>query len=333
MACVESAVMFDSECVALALQLEEIEAQRELQSGKWPEDNPPDFVLAFDNFEAEMRNMLFLIEDLRFAHSIAIAVDSDAVAIEELRVEELQSARDRELAISLNPDGSLPSQDIISIPEMPTIEEESVSWDHVLRATEASTFSDQSSTIIAGPSTHYTHRQNIVLEHMSQLKVECSVCGDAFHPHATMRLACTDIYCKPCLKSFFLRVTKDESLFPPTCHREAIDFSLIETSFTVEELTAYRNAELEFTSTNRVYCASSECAKFIPLSHRTTDRASCEACGAGTCMHCKGLAHDGSCPSEESRQSLIDFAADRGWQSCFGCGEMVARDDGCDHMT
>jgi hypothetical protein len=89
MACVDSFLQFDDESFALQLQLEEIEAQRELQSGKWIEDRPLDFALAFDDFLAELKKALFLVEDLRFAHSIAKAVDSDAVAIEESRAEEI----------------------------------------------------------------------------------------------------------------------------------------------------------------------------------------------------------------------------------------------------
>ena len=168
---------------------------------------------------------------------------------------------------------------------------------------------------------------------MTQLKVECSVCGETFYPHATVRLVCNDAYCKPCLKSFFLRVAKDESLFPPTCHRQPIDISTVEADFSVEELTAYQSAELEFTSTDRLYCANPECAKFIPMQQRIVDCASCEACSAGTCTHYKGLAHDEGCPIDVTRQSLINFADEQGWKPCFGCGEMVFRYEGCDHIT
>lgn len=164
-------------------------------------------------------------------------------------------------------------------------------------------------------------------------KLECIVCGDFVHPHASVRLACDDVYCKPCLKSFFLRVAKDESLFPPKCHRQLIDMSIIEADFSAEELSAYRSAELEFTSTDRVYCAGPDCAKFIPTPQRTADRATCETCGASTCLHCKLLAHDGACPEDKARQSLVDFADEQGWKACFGCGEMVFRFEGCDHMT
>ena len=324
MACADQ---FDDESFALQLQLQEIETQRELQSGKWPEDRPPDFVLASNDFHAELEKAILLVEDLKFAHSIAKAVDSDAVAIEESRSEETQSVQDREFALSLNEDENLPSQNVANLPEMSPSEAE-----YVLRAAEASTSSMESYNTVAGPS-NYALRQRAVLEHLPQLKVECSVCGEAVHPHATVRLECNDVYCKPCLKSFFLRVTKDESLFPPTCHRQPIDISTIEADFSADELTAYRSAELEFTSKDRVYCASPECAKFIPMPQRTPDCASCEACGVGTCMHCKARAHDGVCPADKERQSLIRFANQQGWKPCFRCGQMVFRYEGCDHLT
>ncbi|TAQ85234.1 hypothetical protein B7494_g6438 [Chlorociboria aeruginascens] len=289
-------LQIDDESLALALQLEEIEAQRELQSGKWTEDNPPDYVLAFDDFEAEMKKAIFMIEDLKFAHSIAKAVNSDALAIEDSRAEETQAVQDRDFALSLNEDENLPFQDFTDMLELSRLGADTV----------------------AGPSTHYTLRQKAVLEYLPQLKVECSVCGESSHPHFTVRLACNDIYCKPCLKSFFLRLAKNETLFPPKCHHELIDISIIEADLSVEEVTAYRSAEQEFTSTDRVYCAEPACAKFVPLPQRTADRASadrasCDACSAETCMHCRGLAHEGGCPADKARQSLIDFADEQGW--------------------
>jgi len=333
MACADPFLQLDDQSFALQLQLKEIEAQRELQSGKWTENSLPDFALAFDDFEAELEKAIVLVEDLKFAHSIAKAVDSDAVAIEESKVEETQSIQDRDLALSLNEDENLPSHDVTDLPGMSRLRAESVEWDYVLRATESSTFSIESCSTVAGPSAHYAHRQRAVDEQLPQLKVECIICGESVHPHTTVRLVCTDVYCKPCLKSFFLRVAKDEGLFPPKCHRQPIDISTIEADFSVEELTAYRSAELEFTSTDRVYCADPECAKFIPMPQRTPDCASCEACSGRTCMHCKALAHDGDCPADEARQSLINFADEQGWKPCFGCGEMVFRYEGCDHMT
>lgn len=337
MADVDPLLQFEDESLALQLQLNEIEIQRELQTGKWTENTSPDFALAFDDFEAELKKSILLVEDLKIAHSIAKAVESDAVAIEESieewRTKVTQFVQDRDFARSLNEDGNMPSQDVANLPQVPCPTEESVDWDYVERATKAATLSIASSTTVAGPSSHYALRQRTVLEHFPQLKVECSVCGDSVHPHTTVRLACNDVYCKTCLISFFLRVTKDETLFPPKCHGKPIDFSTVEAYLSAEELATYRNAELEYTSTDRAYCAEPRCAKFIPPENRHPDYASCANCGAGTCLHCKALAHDGICPEDESRKSLVQFADEQGWKSCFGCGEMVFRYEGCDHMT
>lgn len=271
----------DDESYALQLQLEEIEAQREHQTGKRSENQPPDSTVAFDEFDAELKKALTLFEDLRLARNMAGAIDEDDTANEEQEPEEAQYARDRELALRL-------------------------SRDH-----------DESSKPV----------------HPDTGEVECSVCGDKFHPNATVRLACNDIYCKECLKSFFLRVTKDESLFPPKCHGQPIDIALIEAELSDDELDAYRLAEQEFTSTNRIYCARPECARFIPETDITDDCAYCEACGAETCPECKALAHDGRCPEDEDRERLRRFGRRQGWQTCYACGEMVVRDEGCDHMT
>ncbi|KFY05167.1 hypothetical protein V491_09187 [Pseudogymnoascus sp. VKM F-3775] len=330
---IDHCLQLDDQSFALQLQLEEINSQLALQSGKWPEESPPDFALAFNDFEAELKRAIVLVEDLKFAHSIAKAVDSDAVAIEESRIEETQSVQDRNFALSLNEGDHVPSQDVTDLPDMPQPGAEPAEWDNVLRATAASTFSIESCSTVAGPSAHYSRHQEAVLQQLPQLKLECIVCGESAYPHATVRLACNDMYCRPCLKSFFVRVAKDEGLFPPKCHRQLIDISVIEADFSVEELTAYRSAELEFTSKDRVYCADKECTRFIPMLQRTPDYASCEVCSAKTCIHCRELAHDGGCPADEARQSLLTFADELGWKLCFGCGEMVSRYEGCDHMT
>ena len=88
------------------------------------------------------------------------------MAIEELRVEETQSVQDRDFALSLNINENLLSQDATDLPEMSRLGAESVNWDYVLRAIEASTLSNRSGNTIASPSTHYTLRQKVVLKHL-----------------------------------------------------------------------------------------------------------------------------------------------------------------------
>ena len=81
-----------------------------------------------------MRKAVLTIEDLKFAHSIAKAVASDAVAIEEFIFEETQSVQDRDLALSLDADVSLPSQDTTDMAETSRFAAELVDWNHVLQA-------------------------------------------------------------------------------------------------------------------------------------------------------------------------------------------------------
>jgi len=334
MACADISIHLADEDLALRLQLEEIEAQRACQTGKWVEGNTPDPLLAFNEFEAEIKQALSLSQDVKLAHSIAKAVDSDAVAINEATAEERQSVQDREFALSLNEGRGLPTQGLIEGPAPSCSTQSWIDWAYVPRATEAATPSTDSNTTIAGPSFPYTLRQREGLEQLPQLKVDCSVCGESVHPHVTVRLACNDIYCKPCLKDFFMRVAYDEGLFPPKCHSQPIELSVIEADLSAEDLAVYRSAELEFGSTCRVYCADPACAKFIPIAHRTLDTALCAVCGVESCMHCKALAHHGSaCPEDKEGQSLIQFANEQGWKACHGCSRIVSRDEGCDHMT
>lgn len=69
------------------------------------------------------------------------------------------------------------------------------------------------------------------------------------------------------------------------------------------------------------------------MPQQNDGHAFCEACNARTCMHCKALAHDGACPADEARQSLVNLADEQGWKLCFGCGEIVFRYEGRGHMT
>ena len=76
--------------------------------------------------------MLLLVEDLKFAYSITKAVASDAVAIKESRVDEIQLVQDQDFALSLNVDENLLFQDATDLLEMSRLRAESVDQDYVL---------------------------------------------------------------------------------------------------------------------------------------------------------------------------------------------------------
>ena len=156
-----------------------------------------------------------------------------------------------------------------------------------------------------------------------------------YHPHETIRLDCASrhVYCRNCLRDLFVLSITDESLFPPKCCGSIIPVSLIDEKLTLEESNAFHDAETEYSTSNRVYCAQFDCGRFISMKDVVDDRAHCGACGNETCIHCKREAHHGDCPADEALQNLIAYAAEEHWQRCFGCGAMVERPEGCNHMT
>ncbi|KAG9666035.1 hypothetical protein KCU99_g9845, partial [Aureobasidium melanogenum] len=71
-------------------------------------------------------------------------------------------------------------------------------------------------------------------------------------------------------------------------------------------------------TTERLWCANTDCANFLPVSAPLSmegDRQ-CLSCGTFTCVTCKQLAHDGACAED---QELLDVIRD--WDKCEGSCE------------
>jgi hypothetical protein len=94
--------IFEDEIVALALQLEEIECFSDAHKGKYREENVPDMEVAFAAFQTEIQRHIQFLNDLKCAHSIARAVESDAQAIADVTQEEARGERDRRLALQMS---------------------------------------------------------------------------------------------------------------------------------------------------------------------------------------------------------------------------------------
>ena len=137
-----------------------------------------------------------------------------------------------------------------------------------------------------------------------------------------MGLVRSDVYCKLCLKSFLLRVAKDESLFPPKCHHQAVDISTIEAELSFDELTAYRSAELKFTSNDTVDITAliQSALSSFPKRNEPT-----------IMPFVKPVVPKLVCTAKH--QLMMGFAQQNQGRAFFECGEMVIRYDGCDHMT
>ncbi|KAF2636749.1 hypothetical protein P280DRAFT_434294 [Massarina eburnea CBS 473.64] len=314
---------YDDEMTALALQLEEIGIVGQKAKGKYPMGSPPDNKIAVDSFQTEIQTHLDFLRDLKLAHSIAQAIDTDAQAIADMVRPEEQVQEDRRLAIRLH--GEEPTGEDIVEMSQPKLA------GFFPLATPLIDLSDDESEV--GPSMTYAQRQAKVLGKLST-EYRCCACYGNFKSVSTVVASCEDRYCRDCLKSLFLRATTDESLFPPRCCRKSIPLEMISGELSSDELNAFRQAEVEFSTTDRTYCSNASCAKFVPGNRIQAGRAICGICSTETCSMCKNAYHRGTdCRADPALQATLALAHDQGWQRCNSCRSMVEMTYGCNHMT
>jgi len=316
-------ILLDDEMTALTLQLEEVGIFDQRGKGKHPIGHPSDSKVAHDSFQAEIAAHLGFLRDLRLAHSMAHAIDTDAQVIADLVGTTEQVEEDRRLAVRLHSEEPT-GETIVDVPWTPAV-------DVMAHITPRLDLSDDESE--AGPSMTYAQRQAKAFGKLSE-DHQCAVCYGSFKMASTAVVPCGDRYCQECLKGLFLRATKDETLFPPRCCREQIPLKFIMSRLKSEELDAFRDAEMEFSTTNRTYCSNVNCGKFIPADYIRADRAECQRCGITTCAQCKNAYHHQSdCPADPDLQATLSLAHEQGWQRCYACRSMVELDLGCNHMT
>ncbi|KAL4806770.1 hypothetical protein BDV18DRAFT_159940 [Aspergillus unguis] len=297
---------FEDEILALTRQLEEIECYCENGKGKNRAGTLPNDEAATLMFRDEVEAYLSFLSDRMLAQSVALAEDS------EEEEEETQAGDDRS------------TDNLTSICDFPLSKN---------NARIPCCDEDYSGSEVAGPSVTYTQRQEEMIQRLST-QSQCCVCYDTFPPFRTLQLEnCDHIYCAGCLKSLFIRATKDQSLFPPRCCREAIPLPLVEADMSEQELIQFGSAAVEFTTTDRTYCSNTGCGKFIPPSRITADQAECAACNSSTCTMCKETYHHDDCASDPALQATLSLASREGWQRCFSCRTLVQLGTGCYHMT
>jgi hypothetical protein len=318
--------LLDDEITALILQLEEVDDSEDIftSKGKYSVDNPPDSRYAYDNFQADLQKHLSFLRDLRLAHSIAHAVDTDGRIIAELTAPEQIAQEDRRLAIRLN------IQEAVA-PPCPMDQMQ----DSCLHAVSHSFQLDGIDTEpVPGPSMTYAERQAKTFGRLSE-ELTCGVCFEELRGTSILTMPCNDRYCRPCLKRLFLNATSDETLFPPRCCRQPIPLEYIQRDLNPTELESFRNAEVEFSTPNRTYCSNANCGRFVPPDHIENDKAQCVWCDNNTCTLCKTVYHenDVDCPADPALQAAVSLGREQGWQRCYSCRTMVELEYGCNHMT
>lgn len=185
-----------------------------------------------------------------------------------------------------------------------------------------------------GPSASYADRQLRGFEKLALGDSQCIACTSKFQSTEVVCAPCGSTYCKSCLKKVFLNAMKDEELFPPRSLGKAIPLGLAAPFMSSDELVLFKDKEIEYATTNRIYCSNRKCGKFIrPDRIVKGDRANCVHCGSSTCVHCKQEFHTGECPQDEALQATLALAQETKWRRCPNCRSMVELRTGCYHMT
>ncbi|KAJ4303156.1 hypothetical protein N0V90_002049 [Kalmusia sp. IMI 367209] len=312
--------LFDDEIVAWRLALEDVDG------------------LALDFYVEEVGAHLAFINDVKLAHRIANAVETDAFAIAEAASEEVQAREDHEAAVHISirdPEiESLPESAPASIIQSDQSEQEVIRHFAAMNFDDGETYSNDESE--AGPSVPYALRQARALDELSQKRHECVACGDRFRKTSTTKLNCGDQYCNGCLKRVIMApVTQSNlNLLPPRCHQQPIPDSVLTAILSVEELERLRSAEVEKVTPEKTYCAAVDCGRFIDPNLINDTKATCPLCGAETCARCKALFHESECTPDQELQTTLQLGGEKDWQQCYSCHRVVEKMGfGCNHIT
>ena len=92
----------DDEIVALTPQLEEINCHEKTRKAKYPFNNIPDLEVANSNYLSEIEAHLAFLKDVKLAHSIANAVNTDTQAIADITLQNQQEHDDHQMAVHMS---------------------------------------------------------------------------------------------------------------------------------------------------------------------------------------------------------------------------------------
>ena len=162
-------------------------------------------------------------------------------------------------------------------------------------------------------------------------KRACVACYSVDAPSDAKILRCGHAMCRACVQARFNMALYQEHSYPPECC-EVIELEEVKSFLNEATVQQYHEKEIEYRCTNRTYCHSKACQKFVPPSQISHGVAPCEDCETQTCVVCNEEAHMDECVIAEEEKQLWETVAENGWRRCK-CGRVIERDEGCDHMT
>lgn len=340
----------DSAQVVLSLQLRDL--NRLLGTSVEASDsiNKFDGRIALISYRDEVAARLSFIQDRRMGRSIARAVIQDESTLQQARSQENEAIRDRAVACQM---GGLRNEQC-TIPIIDLTDDtndlvmtgyahlnEAISEDIDLMEIDVThqdtpaphTWPEQNSPILDGKLPKNVQPSPFMESNLGVQKL-CVSCGEGVHYFKAVYAPCGHDYCQNCAKRLFLNSTRDESLFPPRCCRQTIPLAAVDIFLTAKFIERFKEKAVEFSTSNRLYCASLACSAFIPPIRIKGDTAICPKCQFRVCTMCKGPKHRGrDCPKDEGLNALISAASKEGWQRCNRCNRYVELMQGCNHIT
>ncbi|KAJ8066632.1 hypothetical protein OCU04_005680 [Sclerotinia nivalis] len=168
----------------------------------------------------------------------------------------------------------------------------------------------------------------------STSQFQCTICHEQRDVQQTAVLMCGCVYCSSCIKIRFTLAIEAEYMFPAECCEQTMDLSYIRHFLSADILRNYEVKAIEYGSTDRTYCANTDCLAFIVKESIQGNKAFCtnSPCDTVTCVKCKGKWHEGDCPADEALQLVLAEAEKFSWKRCAECGTLIEHKEGCAHM-
>ena len=324
----ESNLPLDNATLSLILQLQiqDIEWLLKLQNGETREGEVSDEYLALATYHKELGLRCNTLSDRTMAQSLAHAVASDAILVNQYRTEEEVAATDRDLARRLEGNDMGAGYDQQPLSDT-VLDEGFIDRLRRLYVGTPKGEGEKSEQECAEPSGTSIHAE------CSASRRRCIACDGDILAFETFRASCGHIYCTDCLETLFHLSTTDESLFPPRCCHRGISLQSVKTYIAPETCKLFEKKSIEFLTPDRTYCCRPSCSAFISQKAITSEQATCVECSSITCTVCKAPAHDGDCPEDIAMQEVLQLAQQQGWQRCYSCRRIIELNFGCNHIT
>lgn len=302
------------------------------QKGKQTVGKQTDVQIALACLEDEIKAAQTSINDSIFALSMSTAVATDQSILNAIANDERRAEQDNQYAQGLDDrrrhePKATGTRALSTMDEMISAEDnEDVISTVMGDLMERVTLDDKAVSVGEGSSRYYKPRA-------PALGVLCVSCLERVDS-ALFTGPCGHDFCRGCTRQMFLGAVKDEELYPPRCCGHTIPPGIAMRVLNYEELRAFSERAIEYSSKDRIYCADPTCSRFLPSFRIQGEHGTCRECHQQTHLPCRSLAHPGiDCPMDHALHEVLAMADSEDWRRCSNCRTMVELQHGCNHIT